>query len=362
MRRDARFVRGFDEVGIAQIIADAAEAWPDGVLYVNNNGRTLLHKAILASDSKTDVTLLRTILAIHPESIEMTDLQGASATHVALRRDDGDGSVVERLELLREGGGVQDSDGRTPLHQACYGVYPRDVIMILVANHPSALNIRDTHGMTPLDTFRRRHQYFLTKWNYTGRHWDERYNDFADIFMTLLVRAPVYCSDSPSLHELLHNQACTPDIAKLLIYALRDQASLKDGNGNLPLHIVASRYSDNDFMYGKAIETLLEVYPAACQISNIEGTLPLQLMDRSGKSWSNGMRMVLLRHPAAAVLDLELNRVAICALLAKVGSEEKPDALFRLLKDAPVFARRANVAHVAQSQKGDLQSSTCSIL
>jgi hypothetical protein len=146
------------------------------------------------------------------------------------------------------------------------------------------------------------------------------------------------------LHELLHNQECTPEIASLLIYALRDQASLKDGNGNgnLPLHIVASRYSDDDFMYGKAIETLLEVYPAACQTSNSEGTLPLQLMHRSGKSWSNGMKMVLLQHPAA-VLDLELNNAARCALLAKVGSEEQPDALFRLLQDAPVFASRANV-------------------
>jgi hypothetical protein len=66
-------------------------------------------------------------------------------------------------------------------------------------------------------------------------------------------------------------------------------------------------------------------------------------MDRSGKSWSNGMRMVLLQHPAA-VLDLELNRVARCALLAKVGSEGRPDALFRLLQDAPLFAPRANVA------------------
>jgi hypothetical protein len=62
-------------------------------------------------------------------------------------------------------------------------------------------------------------------------------------------------------------------------------------------------------------------------------------MDRSGKSWSNGMSMVLLQHPAA-VLDLELNRVARCTLLAKVGSEEQPDALFRLLQDAPVFAPR----------------------
>jgi ankyrin repeat protein len=62
----------------------------------------------------------------------------------------------------------------------------------------------------------------------------------------------------------------------------RDQTSLKDDNGNLPLHIVASMYSNHNIMYGKVIEALLEVHPAACQISNSEGTLPLQLMDRSG--------------------------------------------------------------------------------
>jgi hypothetical protein len=59
-------------------------------------------------------------------------------------------------------------------------------------------------------------------------------------------------------------------------------------------------------------------------------------MGRSGKSWNNGMRMVLLQHPAA-VPDLGLNRFAVCALLEKVGSEANPDALFRLLVDAPAF-------------------------
>jgi hypothetical protein len=96
------------------------------------------------------------------------------------------------------------------------------------------------------------------------------------------------------------------------------------------LHIVSSMNSDDDIMYGRLVEILLELYPAACQIPNSEGTLPLQLMHRSEKSWTNGMRMVLLQHPAA-VLDLELNRGVMCALLEKVGSEEKPDALFRLV-------------------------------
>lgn len=66
---------------------------------------------------------------------------------------------------------------------------------------------------------------------------------------------------------------------------------------------------------------------AACRISNSKGTLPLQLMDRLGKSWRHGMKTLLFWHPAA-VLDLGLNHYAMCALLERVGSEKKPDALF----------------------------------
>jgi ankyrin repeat protein len=328
---------GIDEHDIARIIADVAEAWPDGVLAVNIHGQTLLQRAIPFSCN--DFALLRMILEIHSDLIEMTDPQRATAIHYAARADDED--AAERLKLLLERGGsralcVQDSNGRTPLHEACHWGAPRDVVATLVANHAGALIVRDTVGMTPLETFRQYNQSFLAESDYTGPNWYEWYNNLADIAVTLLTSAPLRCSDSPSLHDLLRNPECTLDIAKLLTYALRDQTSLEDCNSNLPLHIVASMDSDNDIMYGKVVETLLELYPAACQITNSERTLPLQLMDRSGKSWSNGMMMVLLQHPAA-VLDLELNRVAMCALLEKVGGEEKPDALFRLLNDAPAL-------------------------
>jgi ankyrin repeat protein len=346
-------IHPFPEADIAQIIVDVAEVWPDGVLHEQKDGQTLLQRAMQFSPSM-DFILLRTILTIQPELFEMIDYKGASAIHVALRPGDGDGPAVKRLEFLLDWGGshalcVQDSNGQTPLHEACQRNL-RGVIMIIIASQPSALNVRDKHGMTPMDTFRHWNRHSL-RLGYTGLDWDENHNKLADTAMTLLTGAPVYCSDSPSLHELLHNQECTLDIAKLLIYALRDQASVKDGNGNVPLHIVASRYSDDDLMYGKVIATLLEVYPAACRISNSEGTLPLQLMHRAGKSWSNGMKMVLLQHPAA-VLDLELNRVARCALLAKVGSEERPDALFQLFQDAPVFFPRANVAPQVREMEG----------
>jgi ankyrin repeat protein len=333
-------IDGLNEAGIAQIIVDAAEAWPDGVLIVNYSGHTLLQRAIPFSLNK--FTLVRRILEIHPGLMEMTDLQGATAIHVAARACDK--YAGERLNLLLECGGsralcVQDSNGRTPLHEACHCGADRDVIATLVANHASALDVRDTVGMTPLETFRQHTQSFLANINYTSPYLANNgytYDNLADIAVTLLTRAPVRCSDSPSLHELLRNQECTSQMAYLLTYALRDQTHLEDSNGSLPLHIVASIDSNNDFMYRKVVESLLEMYPAACQISNSERTLPLQLMDRSGKSWRNGMRMVLLQHPAA-VLDLGLNHGAMCALMEKVGSEEKPDALFRLLVDAPAF-------------------------
>ena len=332
---------GIDEHDIAQIIAAVVEAWPDGVHAVNNSGESLLHRAI--PHSFNAFTLIQTILDIDPKLIKKTDSQGATAIHRAAREDDED--AAGRLTLLLEYGGshvlcVQDSNGRTPLHEACYWGAPSDVIVTLVAYHPSALTVRDANGMTPLETFRLYNHSFLTESDYMGpNNWCEGYNNLVDIAMTLLTGVPVRCSDSPSLHGLLRNQECTLDIAKLFTYALRDQASFKDGDGNLPLHIVASMDSNNDIMYGNIVDTLLKLYPAACQISNNESMLPLQLMVRSGKSWSNGMRVILLQHPAA-VLDLGLTRHDMCALLETLGREEKPDALLRLLRDAPSLLRQ----------------------
>lgn len=327
-----------DEDAVAQIIAVVLEAWPDGVHAVNNSGETLLQRAI--PHSFNDFTLIRTILEIDPEMIKKTDSQGATTIHRAAREDDED--AAGRLKLLLEYGGshalcVQDSNGRTPLHEACHWGAPRDVIVTLVANHPSALTVRDSHGMTPLETFRQYNQSFLTESDYTGpNNWCEGYNNLVDIAMTLLTGAPLSCSESPSLHDLLRSEECTLDIAKLFTYALTDQASAKDSDGNLPLHIIALMDSNKDLIYGNLVDTVVELYPAACQISNNENMLPLQLMVRSGKSWSNGMRIILLQHPAA-VLDLGLTHRDTCALLETLGSEEEPDALFRLLRDAPAL-------------------------
>jgi hypothetical protein len=277
----------FPEADIAQIISDVAEVWPDGVLnvtehFLTEQGGTLLQRAIPFSYLVNNFILIRTILAIQPELIEMTDSLGQSAIHRAAFTKDYDKDAVERLEFLLKCGGahalcVQDSNGQTPLHVACQDDTPGEkMVMMLVANHPSAINVRDIHGRTPLGTFRQYNKClrFLVP-DCTGLTWKESFIKLADTVITLLTGAPVYCSDLPSLHELLHNQECTPDIAKLLIYALRDQTSLTDDNGNLPLRIVASMYSNDNIMYRKVIEALLEVYPVACQISNSEGTLPL---------------------------------------------------------------------------------------
>lgn len=85
---------------------------------------------------------------------------------------------------------------------------------------------------------------------------------------------------------------------------------------------------------GEVVQRLLYEYPAACRITNHDGLLPLELMARSGKVWSDGMWIVFLEHPAA-MMDLGLNSHSLCAVLEKLGKESSPNAMFRLLKDAP---------------------------
>jgi ankyrin repeat protein len=326
------------ESDIAEIITAVAGANPDGFDSVNREGECLLHRAIPHSRSFEDFVLLRTLMSMMPELIHLADLNGATPVHRAAREDDED--AAERLKLLIKSGGLeslclQDSDGRTPLHLACHWDSTREVIETLVASDPSALQVRDTNGMTPLDTFRQFHHSFLAQTDYNGDNWNEETCiPIVDSSMTLLTGSPLRCTDSPSLHDLLRNQHCPLDITKLLIYALNYQIRVQDSNGNLPFHIVSLKLSDDRAMYIKVVEMSLRFHAKACQVSNDQGRLPLELMLRSGKTWNNGMKLVLLEHPAA-VLDLGLNHDAMCNLMEKLGKEEKPDALFRLLRGSP---------------------------
>lgn len=318
----------FNPSEIALIIADIAAAWTDGMYTTNSKGENLLHRAVpYCSKRGTDVA--RVILGAAPGLLETTDDAQATPIHCAARQKGPQASELISFLAHREGDcalDLEDCRGRTPLHEACSSGN-REVIDVLVEKYPDALELEDESGMTPLALFRRRYRRHFT-------HYVNRHVTIADMSMTLLTRAPVRGNDAPSLHSLLRNEQCTLDIARFLIIALPDQALVKDETGDLPLHFICCIPNVDGTYYEQVVEALLTAYPAACRIPNHLGMLPLQLMVLSGKSWSNGMRLVFLEHPAAA-MDLALNSYALCKLLERVGGDPTRDAMFRFLRDAP---------------------------
>jgi ankyrin repeat protein len=329
----------FASQDIAMLISDIATVWPQGMFMSFAEGESLLHMAIPHCIRRNDLSLAKAILDAAPTLKESTDENGKTPIHHAVHFAVCDKDyprlghdVAPLIELLVNNGDesgldLTDVSGRTPLHEACSKGMQRDVIEILVKKYPGALAMKDDKEMTPLAVFRRRRRR-----KFQGRE----VLMAADVAMTLLTGKPLRCSDSPSLHFLLRNENCTMDIVRYLVTAMPGQASVKDENGDLPLHFIFSaQYHDtNSECAGDVVQQLLTAYPDACRITNHDGMLPFELMARSGSDWCRGMRLVFLHHPAA-VVDLGLNRHSVYSLLERIGREETHDTMFRFLKDAP---------------------------
>lgn len=111
------------------------------------------------------------------------------------------------------------------------------------------------------------------------------------------------------------------------------QTSLKDDNGNLPIHIAAS----NPFhkilhipanLAGKkiaeeanrsVIEMLTQIHPNSTQIQNGQGRLPLNLAIESRKCWENGVGSLLRAYPDS--LDVVDGKTQLCPFMLAASSE-----------------------------------------
>lgn len=326
--RDEKYPIRFAVDDIAMLVTDIATVWPEGMFVRFSESENLLHMVIPYCVRRDGLSLVKAVLDAAPALKESPDENGKTPMHHAVLISGSD--AVPAIELLVSDGDVcgldlTDASGRTPLHEACTKGMQRDVIEILVKTYSDALEIKDNKEMTPLALFRRR----LRK--YRGCQVMA-----ADVALTLLTGKPLRCSDSPSVHVLLRNENCTMSIVRHLVTAMPGQASVKDENGDLPLHFIFSaQYHDaNSEHVGDAVQQLLYAYPDACKVTNHDGMLPFELMARSGNDWHRGMRLVFLQHPTA-VLDLGLDMHSVCSLLERIGREETHDAMFRLLKDAP---------------------------
>jgi len=112
-----------------------------------------------------------------------------------------------------------------------------------------------------------------------------------------------------------------------------NQARLKDENGNLPIHIAASKPTHKilhiptsfgrkkicDEVNQCVIEMLVNYFPESAKISNAQHSLPLHLAIYSGKCWENGISCLLQHFPDS--LDIVDPNVQLYPFMLAASSE-----------------------------------------
>ena len=226
------------------IVKKLLELHPEGVKHKNENGQLPVHCAILplTSSYKTHslqlIESVKCLLGSYPESLSMKDNDGnlyfCTGKWYRFKF-----FVKYLIDNHKEWVRMEDGNGRLPLHHAAIYGYS-DTIMLCGREFPEATRHKDKEG-----------------------------------------NLPIHCAESFSDSH-----------GKVLLEALisldSESVMVKNGAGNLPLHIAARKYHMN------TVEYLLKRYPEAANVRNNKGNLPYQcaidedIICRLGKYTTSG--------------------------------------------------------------------------
>jgi len=125
------------------------------------------------------------------------------------------------------------------------------------------------------------------------------------------------------------------------------QCTVKDENGNLPLHIACSSYPDNNdwIHYDEVISKLLMSFSGAARIKNGKGQLPLSIVLNMRQVWSKSVELLLHANPSAIMVrDSSSGLLPFMIVAVAAGFEndscskiniEKLNCIYQVLKFWP---------------------------
>lgn len=197
--------------------------------------------------------------------------------------------VSEYPEFILE----PDADGHLPLHLACWKKYSVIVVQELIAKCPQSVLIKDDHGRLPLhiaaanaasvetiDALLATFSSAASEASHDGLlplHYAAENQSSDDVIESLVRVYPEGARSADSKGFLpIHlavSSSCTPSAISVLLRAHPHGVSIpRPTDGSLPLHIAASRR-----VQVGVIKTLLSVYPAAAQMRDAHGSIPIRL-------------------------------------------------------------------------------------
>lgn len=358
------------------------------------HGRTALH---MACDHDAPASVIRALLAAFPEAASMVGTSDMNPLHITCSSQH---ASVEVVKVLLEGSPTEeqtmmrDVDGDTALHTACRCGAPIEVLEVLLKADPTAVDKRDFEGLTPL--LRLWVRYFVTLGDdvilsvqgsqdlvgLLGEAWEKT--------ILLLKYAQSQMATSRPKKPMflpLHAVAaidCPRPVIKICKTIYPEQINIKDEHGRTPLQIAiaAPIYKNHDLSvdgynyellddlaardeldldggYGESdhqmlsderieesyssaepsvIEILLENNLSIARETNKDGRLPLSEAILRGKSWYEGVKLILRAYPdGLSISDPPTNLYPF--MLAAVEGNNTLTTVYELLKSNPELVR-----------------------
>lgn len=203
---------------------------------------------------------------------------------------------------------IRDLFGGTALHSACGSQASIEVIKVIVQKNPSILNDKTyENNLTALSALwhaqlrslqgHMQISRILKGGDVNENHFDRFWEKVVFLAEESFRQSPL-CPDGLALdltkfglHGLLQLGAPL-DLLKVAIRLHPEWASIADGDGNFPLHVVVIRrpFQVKD---KEIIQMLLKAYPEAAGKKNKDGDFPIFIAIRDMMAWEEGLKGIV---------------------------------------------------------------------
>jgi ankyrin repeat protein len=242
---------------------------------------------------------------------------------------------------------IKDRDGETPLRHFCHHMEPVVLRIMVEARNSSSDEVQ----------YLRSHPIIQQCWE-----------TFQLLVKAAAPRRQVLqedgdLSEDQMMHATVQNLDCIENFtfSLLTIKLCRDQLSIADHRGDLPVHILSSisvvpqRYtniklatssssegSTDDIPFPtnmNSMKLFLAPYKAAASTPNRDGDLPLHLVLRHNAQWEDGIESLLRCYPAAVTIPDKRSGFYPFMMAAVADSSASMTTLYNLLRACPELSR-----------------------
>jgi ankyrin repeat protein len=261
----------------------ASRKWKTVLAWITKKKQTILHHACLFH---APVIVIAVILYVAPELASVTNEDGETALHWAIRLS----APNDFFKMLlaanpTSGTHARDKDGNTPL-SLIWDRHQEDFF--------EALEMKGEKGVLSLNSWKR--MLLLLQYNNNQVFRDTSTCDNIEIDAEVEVEV-----ETPLPFRPLHFAAqspCPPGVFPFLISVYRNELTVKDEDGRLPLHIAATNATTNrSYDVQSKISMMLTENPEAARIADASGRLPIHIALESGIAWEEGIEDLFALEP-----------------------------------------------------------------